>query len=80
MASLRVGLPSGGSVLLGGSGFGRSVFQRVLGEARVQKGLWDTRSALKDRFGPSFREVFLGRPGPSLLHPSGPKAPLSSRS
>ncbi|XDA76412.1 hypothetical protein R6Z07F_006554 [Ovis aries] len=44
-----VGLPSGGSVLLGGSGFGRPVFQRVLCEARVQEGLWDTRSALKDR-------------------------------
>ncbi|XDB52569.1 hypothetical protein AB1E18_006108 [Capra hircus] len=40
---------SGGSVLLGGSGFGRPVFQRVLCEARVQEGLWDTRSALKDR-------------------------------
>lgn len=54
-------------MLLGGSGFGRPVFQRVLCEARVQEGLWDTRSALKDRFGPSFREVSLGRPRPFLL-------------
>lgn len=65
---------------LGGSGFGRPVFQRVLGEAHVQEGLWDTRSALKDRFGPNFREISLGRPGLSLLHPSGPKALHSSRS
>ena len=49
---------------LGGSGFGLPVVRRALGEAHVQEGLWDTRSALKDRFGPNFREISLGRPGP----------------